>query len=208
MSIVEKTNYYDKYLKYKSKYNDIKSQIGGGVFDFIIFLTTESARTYYKLNLKIQPLKENESSKNGNIIEIKTLSLNDIKTNFGIEDTNQNTNNNNNWILYKNESYITRITQNNNHKCSSETSNMCIKVEKQFTDIELLDNYDNNVKKYMDQINKLYKNAFPYTVALVIKRNILPFPSNYILKIYENGTLYDSANNNNPLYWAFTRLIK
>ena len=30
MSIIEKTNYYDKYLKYKSKYNELKSQMGGG----------------------------------------------------------------------------------------------------------------------------------------------------------------------------------
>jgi len=178
----------------------------GGVYDFIIFLTKESAHNYYKLNLEIQDLKNNRSSDNGKVNKIKTLSLSDIKINFGVEDTNLDTNNNTNWILYKNNSYITRITKNDNHKCSSEILKMCIEVKKKFTDIELLDNYDYNVKDYMNQINDIYNNAFPYTVALVIKRNILPFPSNYIVRIYENGTLYNPDNNDDPLYNAFLRL--
>jgi hypothetical protein len=34
MAIVEKTNYYEKYLKYKSKYNEIKTQRGLIEFTF------------------------------------------------------------------------------------------------------------------------------------------------------------------------------
>lgn len=39
MSIVEKTNYYEKYLKYKSKYNELKNQKGGAITNTTYFLT-------------------------------------------------------------------------------------------------------------------------------------------------------------------------
>ena len=37
MSIIKNTNYYEKYIKYKSKYNQFKSQEGGGHVIGLIF---------------------------------------------------------------------------------------------------------------------------------------------------------------------------